>query len=129
MKAQDALDYARRSKNNLRAAKVLLSDGLFEECCQMSHDATEKALKAVLLKNNIDPGNIHPIERLVPEVLQYLPSLEALREEIESLDYNYMPSRYPSRMKFSVTSEDAENDYRTATIICNFSFEYLKFDE
>lgn len=120
-------DLIRRAKNNLKSAFLNLSEGLYEECSEMSHNATEKAVKAILENYSVEYGYIHLIDRLAREALPKVPELQTVIDQLDSLDFDYMPSRYTH--KHSVTNEDAERDYQIAQKVCEISFKHFGLRE
>ena len=50
-----ACEWFRRARKDLRAAEVLLREGLHEDAAYHSHQAVEKALKGLLIAYGVRP--------------------------------------------------------------------------
>ena len=88
-------DRSHQTEADLNHARNTLEDTGFEWSCFAAHQAAEKALKAVFLKNGIDAGS-HTITTLMgrfPENLQQ--PVEELVNSARVLDKHYIPTRYP----------------------------------
>ena len=100
------LDWFRQALRNLRSAEVLFENELYEEVCFESHQAAEKALKALLNSLGIERRG-HSLTFLIREVLGK--GIDVPRDISECslmLDKHYIPSRYPD-----VFDEGAPMDY------------------
>lgn len=96
-------DWLRQSERNLSSAHINYSEGLYEEACFESHQAAEKAVKALLNYFHRERrGN--SLLYLVSEVSVEVP--EDVRRCILELDKHYIPTRYPD-----VYDEGAPLDY------------------
>jgi len=71
-------EWLERAEKRMAAAEVLFSDGLFEDCLFMAHQAVEVTLKAVIL---------HKTKKLAPRVhsLQLLAKLAGFENHPLSL--------------------------------------------
>jgi HEPN domain-containing protein len=89
------LDWFRQSEADLHHARNALADQDFEWSCFASHQAAEKAIKAVFLKNGKDAWG-HTLTVLLGN-LEFLsnPALETLVNDARGLDKFYIPTRYP----------------------------------
>jgi HEPN domain-containing protein len=86
------LEYA---DENLRSAKVLLDNGLFNPCLQNTQQAVEKMLKAMLLEFAIKFKKTHSINELVMTLAENDLDINLAEEDRELLDSIYLPSKYP----------------------------------
>ena len=60
------------------------------------HQAVEKLLKAVLVKNNAVVEKIHRLDKLLNKAVAYHPELKEIADEVLEIDF-YMPQlRYPA---------------------------------
>jgi len=80
---------------NLKSAKVLLDNGLFNSCLQNAQQAVEKVLKAVLVEFSIKFKKTHSINELVTMLAKNGLDVNLSEEESELLDSIYLPSKYP----------------------------------
>ena len=106
-------DWLKRARSNLARAKLpKVDEALWEDYCFDAQQAAEKALKALLLFNNIPFRFIHDIAELLTLLEQNgfeLP--EEIRSGAELSDYA-VEARYPSLME-PVT----EQEYKEAIAI------------
>ena len=86
------LEYA---DENLRSAKVLLDNGLFNPCLQNTQQAVEKMLKSLLLEFAIKLKKTHSINELVMTLAENDLDINLAEEDRELLDSIYLPSKYP----------------------------------
>jgi len=93
----ECLKWMEQAQEDLKTAKILLAQGVFYASVFFSHQAVEKALKAVLLKNGKDPGKIHSLPDLV-EILETELDLsvpEDIRSAVYEINPHYVITRYP----------------------------------
>jgi HEPN domain-containing protein len=89
-------DWLRQAEADLRHARNSLEDGDYEWGCFASHQAAEKALKAVFLKQGMETEG-HTLTVLIsnfPKSMEQ-PS-EILVDYARVLDKYYIPTRYPN---------------------------------
>ncbi len=80
---------------NLKSAKVLLDNGLFNPCLQNTQQAVEKMLKALLIEFSIKFKKTHSINELAMLLTDKHLDIKLAEEERELLDSIYLPSKYP----------------------------------
>ena len=80
---------------NLKSAKVLLDNELFNACLQNAQQAVEKMLKAVLVEFSIKFKKTHSTNELVMMLAEKRLDINLAEEERELLDSIYLPSKYP----------------------------------
>ncbi|MEM1560701.1 MAG: HEPN domain-containing protein [Ignisphaera sp.] len=98
-------DWLRQSERNMVSAVANYREGIYEEVCFESHQAAEKAIKALLNYLNKERRG-HSLLFLVSEASIEVP--EEVRRCILELDKHYIPSRYPD-----IFDEGAPLDYYT----------------
>lgn len=86
------LEYA---DENLKSAKLLLDNELFNACLQNAQQAVEKMLKAVLVDFSIKFKKTHSTNELVMMLAEKSLDINLTEEERELLDSIYLPSKYP----------------------------------
>ena len=95
---KNSLEESRRwmaqSENDLQFAKMALKEGFFSQCCFISQQAAEKAVKAVHYKQGVRIVIGHSIFQLIGKLLEE--SLTELTEKAKLLDQFYITSRYPN---------------------------------
>ena len=89
-------DWLGEALDDLDAAKALFQVGKWSKVCSFSHQAVEKALKALLIKKLRVYIHTHSIARLVDEVSRALQLPPGLVEKVKKLDMRYIPTRYPN---------------------------------
>lgn len=99
-------DWIRQADRNLASALVNDREGLYEEACYESHQAAEKAIKALLNYLNKERRG-HSLLYLSSELGIHVP--DDVKECAMYLDRHYIPSRYPD-----VYDEGIPADYYTA---------------
>ncbi len=80
---------------NLESAEVLLKSSLFNPCLQNSQQCVEKAIKALLIENNIQPKKTHDIFELSQLLNVNNLHVEISDEDCDLLNSIYLPSKYP----------------------------------
>lgn len=81
--------------DDLRAAHIMMEKEIFHTACFHAQQATEKVIKAYLLKKHGKVRKIHYLTGLLdidPEVKQ---EFSELMDGIEFLDQFYVPTHYP----------------------------------
>jgi HEPN domain-containing protein len=86
------LDYA---DENLRSAKLLFDNELFNPCLQNVQQAVEKMLKAVLVESTKKIKKTHSINELVTILAENGLNVDITEDERDLLDSIYLPSKYP----------------------------------
>ncbi len=86
------LEYA---DENLRSAKVLLDNKLFNPCLQNGQQAVEKMLKAVLAESGIKIKKTHSINELVTILAENGMKVDIEEDDRDLIDSIYLPSKYP----------------------------------
>lgn len=99
-------DWLRQAERNLASSLINDREGLYEEACYESHQAAEKAIKALLNYLNKERRG-HSLLYLSSELNVHIP--DDIRECVIYLDKHYIPSRYPD-----VYAEGIPADYYTA---------------
>ena len=80
---------------NLRSAKVLLDNHLFNPCLQNVQQAVEKMLKAVLSESGLKIKKTHSINELVAILAESGMKIRIKEDERDLIDSIYLPSKYP----------------------------------
>ena len=88
-------DWLRQAEADLRHARNSLENGDYEWSCFATHQAAEKALKAVFLKQGMDAWG-HTLTVLIGNFPKSMEQLsEILVDYARVLDKYYIPTRYP----------------------------------
>ena len=83
------------SEDNFDSAKILLKSKLFNPCLQNVQQAVEKALKAVLIENDIKFKRTHDILELSVLLNKRNIEINLSDEDCDFLNSIYLPSKYP----------------------------------
>jgi len=82
--------------DDLEAARRLFEHGMWSKVCFFSHQAAEKALKALCIKKLGRYVQTHSVARLLRELSGVLNLPQELAERARRLDRHYVPTRYPN---------------------------------
>jgi HEPN domain-containing protein len=91
-RAQAWLDFA---EEDLRVARLAMSDEIWNQVCFHAQQAAEKSLKAYLERRRERVPKIHSLAELVTLCSGLDSSFDAIYEPCVSLDRFYIPTRYP----------------------------------
>ena len=86
------IEYARE---NLKSARLLLEQGLYNPCLQNAQQAIEKMLKAVLIERSAIIKKTHSINELVSLLKKAGVVIDISEDECDLIDSIYLPSKYP----------------------------------
>jgi len=108
-----SIDWMKQAEKDIEAAEVMKNNGRFEWACFISHQAAEKAVKAVYQKNNATAWG-HSIYELLNGLSNKINLDESLLDCARALDRFYIPTRYPNGFESGspfeyFTEKDAEN--------------------
>jgi HEPN domain-containing protein len=118
-------DWYRQAEADLRHARNALEDRDYEWSCFAAHQAAEKALKAVFLKQGMDAWG-HTLTALVGSLpITIKPPSETLLDAARVLDKFYIPTRYPNGFDSGAptdyyTQAEAKNAIQLAEAILEF---------
>ncbi len=118
-------DWFRQAEADLQHARHSLQFGDFEWCCFAAHQAAEKALKAIFLKQGMDAWG-HTLTVLIGNLPKTVsPPPEELLNFARMLDKFYIPTRYPNSFDFGAptdfyTKEEAQNAIKQAEAILEY---------
>src|SRR5208283_1113116 len=95
MKIDDrSRDWLAQAQNDLLFAKAALKDGFFAQCCFISQQAAEKALKSVLLSRGAKVILTHSLVKLCA----MLAANGEMQRAAGVLDQYYLSGRYPDSL-------------------------------
>ena len=117
-------DWLRQSEADLRHARNARDDGDFDWSAFASHQAAEKAIKALFQKLHLDAWG-HTLSVLLANLPQHLEPGEALIDRAKELDKHYIPTRYPNGFERGApvdfyTRKEAEQCIANAEAILEF---------
>jgi HEPN domain-containing protein len=118
-------DWFRQAEADLRHARNSLTDGDYDWAAFASHQAAEKALKAVFQKRNLDAWG-HVLTSLLGLLSVDVTASPELIDQAKELDKHYIPTRYPNGLDRGAptdfyTRAEAERAISAAEAILEFS--------
>ncbi|RLC46762.1 MAG: DNA-binding protein [Candidatus Coatesbacteria bacterium] len=110
-----AVAWLRKADHDLITAKqtLLLPDGPTDTVCFHTQQAVEKALKAVLVWNQVPFPKTHNLIRLMDLALGYMPGLERYRQDFAQMSIYSTEVRYPDDW-FEPARDDANHSLAVA---------------
>ncbi len=122
--AERSSDWLRQAESDLKHARNARDDGDYDWSAFASHQAAEKAIKAVYQKLHRDAWG-HTVSALLGELAAEIPAAEDLIVRGKALDKHYIPTRYPNGFERGApvdfyTHEEAERAIRDAEVILEF---------
>ncbi len=93
--AERSKDWMEQATRDLASARLLLEGGLWEWACFASHQAAEKAIKAVYQKMGGE-GWGHGLVDLLQGLRDRVPVTDEVQRCARLLDRHYIPTRYPN---------------------------------
>ena len=86
------LDFA---DENLKSAKILLENSLFNASLQNAQQCVEKAMKAILIEKQVNIRKTHDIFELNLLLRKKNVTIDISEDECDVLNSIYLPSKYP----------------------------------
>jgi len=119
------LDWLDEAADDYEAARLLYAAGKYSKACFFSHQACEKAVKALMIRRlgRYDP--VHSVAELLRRLRPAVSVPEDLVRKGELLDRYYVPTRYPNAWPAGAphrhyVREDAEEALRLAEEVLRF---------
>jgi len=92
----EAEEWWRESRRDLEVAEKLLEHGYYNYTAFLSHQAVEKALKALIIeKLRILPPKIHNLLELASALHEEGININEILDDLKDLNLHYLTSRYP----------------------------------
>ena len=122
--AERSKDWLTQAKRDLASAKSQCKEGYYEWATFISQQSAEKALKAVLQKNNAEAWG-HVTTKLLEAIEEHTGHMSNLRDAALFLDKFYIPARYPNGWSEGtpadfITKDDADNAIDNSEKILRF---------
>jgi HEPN domain-containing protein len=126
-------DWIEEALDDLDAALELFRAGKWSKVCYSSHQAVEKALKALAIKKLGLYRSTHSVAELVGLVGSYIDLQVDLIERAKRLDRFYIPTRYPNAWPAlppykHYSRIDAEEALETAKVVVRAIAEKVERD-
>jgi HEPN domain-containing protein len=93
--SDEASIWLKYARENLQVAQMTLESGLLNPCLQNAPQAVEKALKAILVHQNLPLKRTHSIRDLDRDLRRDGLETALAEEDCELLDSIYVSSKYP----------------------------------
>lgn len=119
-------NWMRIAENDLKSARALERDALFETACYHCQQAAEKYLKAYLIYAAIEPPRSHDLTRLVTIAKMVEGKFEKLNEAATALSDYATLFRYPVDVPVTCTQEDTKEAIEMAQSVKEFVLERIK---
>ena len=91
----ETIEWLNYAEENLKAARLLLEQSLYNSCRQNMQQSIEKVLKALLLEKAHSYRKTHSITELVHLLADQRIIISLSEEDCDLLDSIYLPSKYP----------------------------------
>ncbi len=122
--AERSRDWFRQAESDLRHARHALEDGDYDWAAFASHQAAEKAIKALFQKLHAEAWG-HTLSALLGRLPETARAEEPLVERAKELDKHYIPTRYPNGFERGApvdfyTSGEAQRAIAHAEAIIDF---------
>jgi HEPN domain-containing protein len=122
--AERSGDWLRQAESDLRHARNASKDGDFDWAAFASHQAAEKALKAVFQKRHQEAWG-HTLSVLLANLATAAGVTPELLDRAKALDKHYIPTRYPNGFERGApvdfyTRDEAERAIADAEAILEF---------
>jgi len=126
-------DWWEEALDDYEAAELLAKLGKYSKACFFAQQASEKALKALMIKRAKTYTGIHSVAELLRMLRRVLDVPGELVKAGEKLDRYYVPTRYPNAWPYGAphkhyTEEDAREALEYARRILEFVKEKIEGD-
>ncbi len=92
---EEAMRWLKQGERDLSAAIVLMEREFYESACFHAQQASEKALKSLLIMEGYRAVVTHSTRELYREIKKLIPEFKDLSRASIELDKHYIPPRYP----------------------------------
>lgn len=128
--AERSEDWLRQAESDLRHAEHSRDDGDYDWAAFASHQAAEKAIKALFQKLNLDACG-HTLSILLQNLPSEVQVGKTLIERAKELDKHYIPTRYPNGFERGApvdfyTPKEAEQAIANAESILAFCRDQIR---
>ena len=118
-------DWFEEAIDDFEAATELFKVGKWSKVCFLSHQAVERVLKSLMIKELNIYRHTHSITELLREIINRIEFPKELVKQASRLDRYYIPTRYPNAWPAlpphkHYSREDAEEALSTAKSVIEF---------
>ena len=122
--AERSSDWLRQAESDLRHARNARADGDHDWAAFASHQAAEKAIKAVFQKAHLDAWG-HTLSLLLASLPEDRRPDQPLIDRAKELDKHYIPTRYPNGFERGApvdfyTAKEADQAIANAEAVLEF---------
>jgi HEPN domain-containing protein len=125
--SQDATKWIEYAENDFQAA-IQIKDSIASTASFLFHAATEKYLKAVLLKNKTLPSHTHNIDVLLQEIDPSINVDSREKQAAKLLDLIFNVSRYPDDL-LEMGLEETQSIHQASVVLRAYAREKLGLEE
>lgn len=104
----EAIQWLQLGDSDMKAARVLMSGGLWSQSCFYAQQAAEKALKAELLARGLHFPKTHDLAALVGIAQGADPAFPAFAVECATLNAYAVTTRYEPEAAWAIDGEEAQ---------------------
>lgn len=108
----DPLEWLNRARSNLALAKSRIPEAYLEDLCFEAQQAAEKAIKAVMIRCNIEFPYVHDLARLLSLLEEEGEEIPEVVRKAEELTRYALVTRYPG-----IARPVSEQEYAEAVAI------------
>jgi len=108
----DPREWVNRARSNLALAKSRIPEAYLEDLCFEAQQAAEKAIKAVMIKRNIEFPYVHDLARLLSLLEEEGEEIPEVVRKAEELTRYALVTRYPG-----IARPVSEQEYAEAVAI------------
>jgi HEPN domain-containing protein len=91
----EAIIWLTFAEENLKSSNVLLESSLFNPCLQNAQQCVEKAMKALLIEQEVHIKRTHDIFELNLLLIRNNIQVDISEEECDLINAIYLPTKYP----------------------------------
>ena len=102
---EQGMRWINQAKRDLKTARILEKNDVYELACFHCQQAGEKALKGYLYSRGIRSIVTHSIRELIREAAKKNKEFNKLERAASELDREYIPSRYPDSFPSGIPAE------------------------
>jgi HEPN domain-containing protein len=120
----DPREWLNRARSNLALAKSNIPGVYLEDLCFEAQQAAEKAIKAVMLRRNIDFPYVHDLARLLSMLEEQGEEIPEVIRKAEELTRYALVTRYPGIAR-PVSEQEYAEAVAIAEAVVRWAEEYI----
>ena len=116
----DPREWLNRARSNLALAKNRVPDAYLEDLCFEAQQAAEKAIKAMLIRSDVDFPYVHDLARLLSLLEEAGEAIPDIVRKAGELTPYALITRYPGPAR-PVTQEEYEDAVKTSEAVVQWT--------